>query len=270
MLQAVSESDMSRVFFFDDPNHPQYFLKQFFGGMFTVIAMTGLDQDMMQRSLTCRNISDSQKNIVTSTILQTVVIAMFLILGVLLYMFADVEGIAGATGDKTFPAVATSGLLPASVGILFVIGLISCSYSAGGSALTALTTSFTIDILGTGGKSEAQVKTMLERVHLLMAVCMGETIIIFNMINSTSAIDAVYKLASYTYGPILGMFAFGILTKRKVNDRFVPLAAIVAPVLCLSLQLNSERWFGGYQFSYELLIINALFTIIGLWISSKK
>lgn len=270
MLQAVSESDMSRVFFFDDPNHPQYFLKQFFGGMFTVIAMTGLDQDMMQRSLTCRNISDSQKNIVTSTILQTVVIAMFLILGVLLYMFADVEGIAGATGDKTFPAVATSGLLPASVGILFVIGLISCSYSAGGSALTALTTSFTIDILGTGGKSEAQVKTMRERVHLLMAVCMGVTIIIFNMINSTSAIDAVYKLASYTYGPILGMFTFGILTKRKVNDKFVPLAAIVAPVLCLILQLNSERWFGGYQFSYELLIINALFTVIGLWLSSKK
>ena len=185
-------------------------------------------------------------------------------------MFADVEGISGATGDKTFPAVATSGLLPASVGILFVIGLISCSYSAGGSALTALTTSFTIDILGTGGQSEAQVKTMRERVHLLMAVCMGVTIIIFNMINSTSAIDAVYKLASYTYGPILGMFTFGILTKRKVNDKFVPLAAIVAPGLCLILQLNSERWFGGYQFSYELLIINALFTVIGLWISSKK
>lgn len=269
-MSAIAHDSHSRVFVMNDWVSRQNFWKQFVSGIFVVIVMTGLDQDMMQRSLTCRNISDSQKNIVTSTILQTVVIAMFLILGVLLYMFADVEGISGATGDKTFPAVATSGLLPASVGILFVIGLISCSYSAGGSALTALTTSFTIDILGTGGKSEDQVKTMRERVHLLMAVCMGVTIIIFNMINSTSAIDAVYKLASYTYGPILGMFTFGILTKRKVNDKFVPLAAIVAPVLCLILQLNSERWFGGYQFSYELLIINALFTIIGLWISSKK
>lgn len=269
-VRAIAADTHSRMFVMDDFFSTQNFWKQLFSGAFIAIVMTGLDQDMMQRSLTCRNISDSQKNIVTSTILQTVVIAMFLILGVLLYMFADVEGIAGATGDKTFPAVATSGLLPASVGILFVIGLISCSYSAGGSALTALTTSFTIDILGTGGKSEAQVKTMRERVHLLMAVCMGVTIIIFNMINSTSAIDAVYKLASYTYGPILGMFTFGILTKRKVNDKFVPLAAIVAPVLCLILQLNSERWFGGYQFSYELLIINALFTVIGLWISSKK
>ena len=124
---------------------------------------------------------------------------MFLILGVLLYMFADVEGISGATGDKTFPAVATSGLLPASVGILFVIGLISCSYSAGGSALTALTTSFTIDILGTGGKSEAQVKTMRERVHLLMAVCMGVTIIIFNMINSTSASSRNVRSTTNSY-----------------------------------------------------------------------
>ena len=278
MCKAVADSDMSRVFYFDDPNNPQFFFKQFFGGMFTVIAMTGLDQDMMQRSLTCKNFRDSQKNIVTSTILQTIVIFLFLVLGVLLYMFssAAVSGtipgaenapaLAEATGDQLFPAVATSGLLPVVVGILFVTGLVSCSYAAGGSALTALTTSFTVDILGTDGNSDNQVKSTREKVHICMAVCMGITIIIFNLLNNTSAIDAVYKLASYTYGPILGLFAFGIATKRKVRDRFVPLAAIISPVLCLILQMNSERWFGGYKFSYELLI----FTYIGLLILSRK
>ena len=237
--------------------------------MFTLIAMTGLDQDMMQRSLTCKNFRDSQKNIITSALLQTVVIFLFLTLGVLLYFFAGANGIE-ATGDTLFPAVATSGLLPAVVGIVFVVGLVSCSYAAGGSALTALTTSFTVDILGTAGKSEKEVKSMREKVHIGMAVCMGLTIAVFNFINNTSAIDAVYKLASYTYGPILGMFAFGILTKRRTKDRCVPWISIAAPAVCLVLQLNSERWFGGYQFSYELLIINALLTFIGLYLFSSK
>ena len=272
MCRAVADSGMSRFFFFDDPNHPEFFFKQFFGGMFTVIAMNGLDQDMMQRSLACKNFRDSQKNVITSTFLQTVVIFLFLVLGVLLYLFAGQAGpsLAGVTGDKLFPAVATSGQLPATVGIVFIVGLVSCSYAAGGSALTALTTSFTVDILGTEGKTEARVKSTREKVHILMAACMGITIIVFNLLNNTSAIDAVYKLASYTYGPILGMFAFGIFSKRKVNDRYVPLSAIVAPALCLVLQLNSERWFGGYRFSYELLILNALFTCIGLFIGSRK
>ena len=272
MCRAVADSGMSRFFFFDDPNHPEFFFKQFFGGMFTVIAMTGLDQDMMQRSLACKNFRDSQKNVITSTFLQTVVIFLFLVLGVLLYLFAGQAGpsLAGVTGDKLFPAVATSGQLPAIVGIVFIVGLVSCSYAAGGSALTALTTSFTVDILGTEGKTEARVKSTREKVHILMAACMGITIIVFNLLNNTSAIDAVYKLASYTYGPILGMFAFGIFSKRKVNDRYVPLSAVVAPALCLVLQLNSERWFGGYRFSYELLILNALFTCIGLFIGSRK
>lgn len=267
---AISGSGMSRVFFFDDPNHPQYFFKQFFGGMFTLIAMTGLDQDMMQRSLACRNVSDSQKNIISSALMQTVVIFLFLVLGVLLYLFAGANRIPDATGDKLFPAVATSGLLPAACGILFVLGLVSCSYAAGGSALTALTTSFTVDILGTEGRSEESTRALRQRVHVLMAACMGLTIIVFSLVNSTSAIDAVYKLASYTYGPILGMFAFGIMCRRKVRDRCVPWLCIIAPMLCLVLQLNSERWFGGYKFSYELLILNALFTMLGLWACSRK
>ena len=269
MTAAVSGSGMSRMFWFDDPDHPQFFLKQFFGGMFTLIAMTGLDQDMMQRSLACRNFKDSQKNVIVSALLQTVVIFLFLVLGVLLYMFAGRNGIT-ETGDTLFPAVATSGLLPAAVGILFVVGLVSCSFAAGGSALTALTTSFTVDILGTRDRGEEKVKSMREKVHVAMAICMGLTIIVFNFLNNTSAIDAVYKLASYTYGPILGMFAFGIMTKRRTSDRAVPFISAIAPLACLILQLNSERWFGGYKFSYELLILNALFTFIGLLAFSRK
>ena len=269
MTAAVSGSGMSRMFWFDDPDHPQFFLKQFFGGMFTLIAMTGLDQDMMQRSLACRNFKDSQKNVIVSALLQTVVIFLFLVLGVLLYMFAGRNGIT-ETGDTLFPAVATSGLLPAAVGILFVLGLVSCSFAAGGSALTALTTSFTVDILGTRDRGEEKVKSMREKVHVAMAICMGLTIIVFNFLNNTSAIDAVYKLASYTYGPILGMFAFGIMTKRRTSDRAVPFISVIAPLACLILQLNSERWFCGYKFSYELLILNALFTFIGLLAFSRK
>ena len=269
VVASIRGSEMSRIFWFDDVKHPQYFWKQFLGGLFTVIATTGLDQDMMQRALSCKDHRDSQKNLLVSTVLQTVVIFLFLCLGVLMYQFAAATGIS-ATGDKLFPAVATSGLLPPVVGVLFIIGLVSCAYSAGGSALTSLTTSFTIDIIGTAGKSDAQVTSVRKKVHIAMTVLMGVTIVVFNLLNNTSAIDAVYKLASYTYGPLLGMFAFGILTRWKVRDRWVPLVAFLAPLLCLVLQLNSERWFGGYKFSYELLLLNAGFTFLGLCLLRRR
>lgn len=269
VVQTVRESDCSKTFFFDDVNHPEYFWKQFLAGVFTVIAMTGLDQDMMQRTLSSRNAKDSQKNLITSGLLQVPVIFLFLCLGVLMYVFAGQKGIQ-EVGDTLFPAVATGGYLPAIVGVLFIIGLVSCAFAAGGSALTALTTSFTVDIIGTKGKSEEQVKATRQKVHLLMALLMGIVIFVFYLLNTKSAIDAVYKLASYTYGPILGMFAFGIFTKRKVRDRWVPLVAVIAPVLCLILQSNSERWFGGYKFSYELLLFNALFTFLGLCLLIRR
>ena len=253
-----------KVFFFDDVNHPQYFWKQLLGGLFTVIAMTGLDQDMMQRTLSCKNTRDSQKNLIVSSLLQTVVIALFLCLGALLYQFAAAHGIP-ETGDRLFPAVATSRLLPEIVGVLFILGLVSSAYGAGGSALTSLTTSFTVDILGKG--NDVKVR---KAVHVGMAVLMAVTIIVFNALNSTSAIDAVYKLASYTYGPILGLFAFGILTRKAVHDKYVPIVALVAPAVCLVLQLNSERWFGGYRFSYELLPVNAALTFLGLCLVRRK
>jgi len=255
---AFRNSGMTRVFFFDDGNHPEYFWKQLLGGLFTVIAMTGLDQDMMQRTLSCRSVRDSQKHLIVSSLLQTAVIALFLVLGVFLYLFAARHGIT-ATGDSLFPEVACSGFLPPAVGVLFVLGLVSAAYTAGGSALTALTTSFTVDILRKGDSVPVR-----KAVHVGMAALMGVTIVVFNAVNSTSAIDAVYKLASYTYGPLLGLFIFGIACKRPVRDRWVPAVALAAPLLCLVLQLNSERWFGGYQFSYELLLVNAALTVLGL------
>lgn len=269
LVRTVKDSGYSRIFFFDDVNHPEFFWKQFLAGIFTVIAMTGLDQDMMQRTMASRDARDSQKNLITSGLLQIPVIFLFLCLGALMYIFADAKGIP-ETGDSLFPAVAAGGHLPTIIGMLFVIGLVSCAYSAGGSALTALTTSFTVDIIGTKGKSEESVTSIRKKIHLLMAVLMGAVIFAFHLLNTTSAIDAVYRLASYTYGPILGMFAFGIFTKRQVRDKWVPVVAVTAPILCLVLQSNSERWFNGYKFSYELLLLNAFFTFIGLCLLIKR
>ena len=256
------DTSMMRVFYFDDINHPQFFVKQLLGGIFTIVACTGLDQDLMQRTLACKNVRDSQKNLIVSSLLQIVVIALFLLLGVYLYQFAALHGI-DAKGDALFPAVTWSGALPKVVGVLFVIGLVMAGFPAGGSALTALTTSFTVDILG--GRDRSRVW-----VHTGMAVLMAVCILVFNALNSTSVIDAVYRLASYTYGPILGLFAFGMCCKTPVKDKGVPVVAILAPILCLVLDLNSVRWFNGYHFSYEILLINALFTMAGMWLIRKK
>ena len=269
LVGSIRDSDMSRIFYFDDVNHPQYFWKQMLGGLFTVVAMTGLDQDMMQHTLCCKNPKDSQKNLVDSTLLQNVVIFLFLCLGILLYRYAAANGIP-QTGDRLFPAVATHEGLPMIVGILFIIGLVASAYGAGGSALTSLTTSFTVDVLGTAGKDETAVRKRRKRVHLGMTLGMGLTILVFSQLNNTSAIDAVYKLASYTYGPILGLFTFGITNKKPLRDRWVPLVAILSPLVCILLQLNSERWLGGYKFSYELLLLNAALTYAGLCLLIRK
>ena len=263
LVNSIKGSSMSRILFFDNVKESQFFWKQFLGGLFTAVAMTGLDQDMMQRPLSCKDPRDSRKNMITSGVLQVFVVFLFLCLGVLLYQFAAANGIS-ETGDRIFAAVATSGILPGIVGILFIIGLVASAYGAGGSALTSLTTSFTVDILGAMKKDEAGLTKTRKRVHVGMAVLMALVIIVFNKLSNTSSINAVYTLASYTYGPILGMFAFGLACKRKVRDRFVPVVAVVAPLLCLVMQLNSDRWFGGYKFSYEILLINAILVIIGL------
>jgi Na+/proline symporter len=272
MITTVKSSDSSRIFYFDDVNDKRYFFKQFLAGVFSVIAMTGLDQDMMQRSLACRNYRDSQKNLVVSTILQTVIIFVLLVLGVILYTFASRMNITLPAGsDNMFPTVATSPAMPLIVGVLFILGLVSSTYSAAGSALTALTTSFTIDILG-GAKryDESRLTVVRKRVHICMAVAMFAVICALFIIGSSNVIDAVYTLASYTYGPILGLFAFGILTKWRVKGKYVGIVAVIAPLLCFIIQQNSEAWFGGYKFSYELLIVNALITFVGLMLLIKR
>ena len=272
MVATVKSNENSRIFFFDDINDRRYFFKQFLAGLFSVIAMTGLDQDMMQRSLACKNYRDSQKNLVLSTFLQTAIIFILLVLGIILYTFAERTGITIPMGsDNMFPTVATAPTMPIIVGILFILGLVSSTYSAAGSALTALTTSFTVDILGgTKRFDEVQLTKVRKGVHIGMAVAMFVVICALFILGSSNVIDAVYTLASYTYGPILGLFAFGIITKWRVRGRYVGIVAIVAPILSFILQQNSERWFGGYKFSYELLIVNALITFIGLVLLIKR
>ena len=271
LIRAVKESDLSRTFFFDDMNDKRYFFKQFLGGVFTMIALTGLDQDFMQRNLSCKNSKDSQKNIVTSSLMQLFINLLFLVLGVILYLFTSRNGIQNPEkSDELFTMIATGGYFPIIVGILFLVGLISSAYAAAGSALTALTTSFTIDILGIENRSEDEVRRLRKKVHFGMMAVMGVVIFIFGILNNKTVIDAVYTIASYTYGPIVGMFAFGVAMKQRVRDKYIPIVAILSPVFCYVIQQNSERWFNGYQFSYELLLINALFTFLGLWALSYR
>ena len=209
---------------------------------------------------------------ISGSILQIFIILLFLMLGVLLYTYAANNAIQlPATGDEVFPFLAANGSFPTIVGILFIVGLIAAAYAAAGSALTALTTSFTVDILeSTQKNSEKHTTRLRKRVHIGMAAIMGIIILIINQFNNDAVINTVYTLASYTYGPLLGMFVFGIFVKRDVRDRWVPVVAILSPVLCYVLDANSQNWFNGYTFSHERLILNALLTIIGLCLLIRK
>jgi SSS family transporter len=271
-LVLNAENGMSKTFFFDDINDPKHFLKQFFAGIFTVIALTGLDQDLMQRTMSCKNFKDAQKNLIIGGVLQVFINLLFLVLGVLLYLYAIKNGIGLPKGDEVFPFLATNpNFFPLVVGVLFIIGLTSAAYAAAGSALTALTTSFTIDILKANkGKTEQETAAIRNKVHICMALCMGLVIYIINLLNDESIIVTVYRLASYTYGPLLGMFVFGIFTKWQIKDRLMPLIVIISPILCLILDLNSKAWFNGYEFSHERLILNAIFTFVGLCLLKVK
>ena len=274
MPSAVAAHPTSQIFFFEDFNDGRYFWKQFIAGVFMVIATTGLDQDLMQRTLSCKNFRESQKNMIVSSFVQIFVIGLFLVLGTLLYMYAGdnlpmKDG--KVVGDALFGEIAWSEGFPVFIGIIFIIGLIAAAYSAAGSALTALTTSFTIDILkATEKQSDKDLTLTRKLVHIIMSLLMVLVIVVFYELNDDSAINAVYSLAAYTYGPILGMFVFGLATKKAVNDRWVPVVCVLSPVICYILQSNSEAWFNGYQISFELLIINALVTVLGLCLLIKR
>ncbi len=263
---AVGAHPSARMFYFDDPMSGLYFWKQFIAGIFMAIATTGLDQDMMQRNLACRDSRQSQKNMIVSGVMQFFIIALFLILGTLLLMYVDRLGIAvPQKTDELFGLVATHDSMPVIVGVLFVLGLVAAAYSAAGSALTSLTTSFTVDILGAHRSGdEARLTRVRKAVHVAMSVVMGAVIIVFYYISEEDAISAVYTLASYTYGPILGLFVYGLASRRPVRDGLVPVVCLAAPGLSWLLQWWLREAF-GYQTSFELLIINAVITIGGLY-----
>ena len=270
MVSAVAGDSTSQIFFFDDPKEGPYFWKQFLAGVFMVIATTGLDQDMMQRNLACKDSKESQKNMIVSSIVQFFVIALFLVLGTLLVMYMNKTGIAmPEKSDDIFGLVAQSAGMPVIVLILFVLGLISAAYSAAGSALTSLTTSFTVDILdGQKKYNDAKLTRVRKMVHITMSVLMGLVIIVFYYASNQDAISAVYTLASYTYGPILGLFVFGMFIKLQVHDKWVPVVCVLAPALSWVVQWQLKEQF-NYTTSFELLIINAVLTIIGLAMLSK-
>lgn len=266
-IDGWNHSPMTRTFFFDNPKEGTFFWKQFLAGIFLVVATTGLDQDLMQRTLSCKNYKESQKNIIVGALMQIVVIGLFLVLGYLLYSYATQTGIdiSALKGDDVFPYLATGNYFPVIVGILFIVGFIAAAYSAAGSALTALTTSFTIDILGQRhANSDTQLTHTRRIVHAAMAVLMAVCIYVIHMLNDDSVIQTVYKVASYTYGPLLGMFCFGILTKWQVRDKRIPLVTILAPVITWAIDVHSATWFNGYVFSHERLILNALLTFVGM------
>ncbi len=265
MVAQVRESSYSRIFFFDDPSSPKYFWKMFLAGLFTLVAMTGLDQDMMQCNLSCVDYRHAQKNIIVTALCQIVVIALFLILGVLLYEYASAQSIElPAKSDQLFSLIAVEGGLPSFVGVLFVLGLTASTFASTASSLTALTTSCTIDLLSNGSKrSDETITQQRYRVHTVIAFAIGLLILVVGSLSNQSIINILFKFVGYTYGPILGMFSFGILTRWRVHDRYVWIVA----VLSLLLSVGGE-WcvshFWGYRIGFELLIYNALFTFTSL------
>ena len=270
MMSTVQNSSYSKVFYFDDPNSPLYFWKQFLGGAFIAITMTGMDQEIMQKNLTCKNIGDAQKNMFWFSLILVVVNLLFLTLGALLYIYSATTNFPiPEMSDELFPRLALNQL-GGAVGIFFLLGITASSYASADSALAGLTTSFCIDFLNFSKKAEDQRKRQKFMVHVGFSLLFLIIIVIFREINERSVIDAVLNIAGYTYGPLLGLFSFGVFTKRIVNDKLVPLICIISPVLSYILSSNSEAWFGGYKFGIEILIANGMITFIGLWIISKN
>ena len=270
LCSAVASSDTSRIFFFDNPSEGTYFWKQFLAGIFMVIAMTGLDQDLMQRTLASKNVKESKKGLIVSGITQVFVVGLFLVLGTILTLYMSKMGLNyDKSTDEIFGIVAFDSKMSVVVGILFILGLVSAAYSAAGSALTALTTSFTVDILESNKKEdEATLGKTRKKEHIGMAVMMGIVIYVFYLISSQDAISAVYSLASYTYGPILGLFVYGMFIKGDVRDKLVPVVCVLSPVLSWVLQWALLKYC-DYTMSFELLLFNAAFTVIGLLLLRK-
>lgn len=261
-VKAIATDEHSHMFVMDDWISKQNFWKQFLSGAFVVIVMTGLDQDMMQKNLTCRTLREAQKDMCTYGFAFVPANILFMALGVLLMQLAQKDGIAlPASGDELLPMFAATGRLGSTVVVLFTIGIVAASFSSADSALTALTTSYCVDIRQREGDEQLR-----RRAHIGIAVVFGLFILLFKTLNSTSVIDAIYILCSYTYGPLLGLFAFGLFTRRKPCDKLVPYIAVASPIVCFALEKTAMQCW-GYKFGYELLMINGLLTFMGLYAS---
>jgi len=271
LMGDLFDSDMSRMVI-TDWDHPRHFIKQFFSGMFITITMTGLDQEMMQKNLSIKRLKDAQKNMFTFSTINLVVVFLFLVLGAFLVFYAQAENITVAMTDDLFPTIAFRHLGPAA-GVVFLIGLISAAFPSADRALTSLTTSFSIDFLGLEKKTDMDNdrKTKIRySVHISFVLIFFVCILIFRQMNDRAIIDKLFTIAGYTYGPLLGLFTFGLFTKRKVRDNYTPWIAILSPVLCYFLSHYSEALLNGYKFGFELLLVNGFLTFMGLLIFSKR
>ncbi len=270
MIDAIRDSKYSKIFYTDDPKSPMFFWKQFIGGALITITMTGMDQEIMQKNLTCKNLGEAQKNMFWFSIILVIVNVLFLTLGALLFLYSAENGIAiPAATDDLFPMLALNefSLL---VGVFFLLGITASSYASADSALAGLTTSFCIDFLNFRDKSEHVKRRQKFLVHLGFSSLFLLIIVIFREINERSVIDAVLGIATYTYGPLLGLFSFGIFTRLQVRDRLVPIVCVLSPILCYILSLYSPILFGGYRLGLEVLLVNGIFTFIGLALISQK
>lgn len=269
LITTIKKSDYSQIFFFDDWRDKRFFIKQFLSGAFITIVMTGLDQDMMQKNLSCKNIKDAQKNMLWFSIILIVVNLLFLTLGALLYLFIQNKGIAmPASADGLFPLIASQHLGVVAP-VVFIIGLTAAAYATSDSALAALTTSFTIDILSPKNQSEKQLLRTRTIVHLGFTFLIFLVIMLMRLVDNSNMISIIFTIAGYTYGPLLGMYAFGLFTKWQVKDKYVPIVAIASPLLCLAIHFSClHLW--NYKFGYEMLLFNGALTFLGMVLLRKE
>ena len=263
--KAVADNSKSRIFVFDDPMSKQFFWKQFLSGIFITIVMTGLDQDMMQKNLTCKSLYEAKKDMCSYGFAFLPANILFLALGVLLTMLAAQQGLAlPAAGDELLPMFAASGRLGQTVVVLFTLGIVAAAFSSADSALTALTTSCCVDLM-----QRPDDERLRRRVHIAVAAGFVALVLVFRLVNSPSVIDAIYVMCSYTYGPLLGLFAFSLFTKRAVNDKAVPFIAVASPLLCFAADQFTQLY-TDYRFGYELLMLNGAITFLGLLLTPRK
>jgi Na+/proline symporter len=270
LFSYIVDSEFSKIFYFEDINANNYFWKQFLAGAFIAIVMTGLDQDMMQKNLTCRNLKDAQKNMFWFTIVLVIVNFFFLALGVLLTDYAQQNGI-DAHKDELFPIIATQGSLGIATALFFLLGLIAAAYSSADSALTSLTTSFSIDILEIDKNKDTEKQEKIrKKIHIIFSFVLIATILIFKyFIADVSIIAKIFTFAGYTYGPLLGLYAFGMFTKHSVNDKIVPIICLTAPILTFVISHYSKEKL-GFDFGFFVLVLNGFFTFIGLYLLQQQ